>query len=75
HPYTSALLNAVPEPDPHVELKDDLLTGEVADPSDLPSGCAFHPRCRFCEERCRHERPELRELSPNHVAACHLADR
>ena len=74
HPYTMALMNAVPEPDPTIPEKENLLVGEVADPSNLPTGCAFHPRCRFCRDRCREEIPELRHISDGHSAACHFAE-
>ncbi len=73
HPYTMALMDAVPEPDPHAAPNGGLLTGEVADPSNLPSGCAFHPRCRYAREGCREERPGLREVAPGHYAACHFS--
>jgi len=75
HPYTEALMEAVPEPTPHAKEQRALLQGEVADPSDLPPGCAFHPRCHYAEERCRHEAPKLRDLGHAHWTACHLADR
>jgi len=73
HPYTEALLSAVPVPDPRQRAKRIVLEGEVADPSNVPPGCAFHPRCRYAIERCRVERPELAEYAPNQVAACHRA--
>ncbi len=76
HPYTEALLSAVPKPDPR--LRDRglriRLEGEVADPSNPPSGCYFHPRCRFAQERCRHEEPEVREIGNDHWVACHFAE-
>ena len=75
HPYTEALLSAVPVPDPSRRAKRILLSGEVADPSDVPPGCPFHPRCRYAEERCREEVPELREIAPAHSARCHLAEQ
>jgi oligopeptide/dipeptide ABC transporter ATP-binding protein len=74
HPYTQALMMAVPQPDPKLRKERELLPGEVADPSDLPAGCAFHPRCRFAEDRCRTERPAQHDLGDNHFAACHLAE-
>jgi len=74
HPYTAALLEAVPEPAPRAKRKRALLPGEVADPSKLPPGCSFHPRCRLCEARCKTETPDLRELASGHFAACHLAE-
>jgi len=71
HPYTRALLSAVPHPDPDIGMNFDL-HGEVADPADLPDGCAFHPRCGECVDSCTQDRPELRELSPGHFVCCHL---
>ena len=73
HPYTEALLQAVPKPSPGAKRERIVLGGEVADPSNLPPGCAFHPRCRYCEERCKKEPPELRETAEGHSAACHFA--
>ena len=71
HPYTRGLLAAVPHPDPDVPMQA-MLGGEPADPARLPTGCAFHPRCSECFERCRVERPELREVRAGRLAACHL---
>ena len=70
HPYTKALLAAVPWPDPAVRMKFDV-PGEIADPSALPAGCAFHPRCRECFEPCRETRPVLRETGAGRAVACH----
>jgi peptide/nickel transport system ATP-binding protein len=75
HPYTAALMRAVPVPDPRVSGADAILIGEVPSPASPPSGCHFHPRCRFVEERCRREAPVLRELIPGHFARCHLAEQ
>ena len=74
HPYTEALLSAVPVPNPKAKKKRVLLSGEVADPGDAPSGCAFHPRCPYAEARCHREVPELREIAPGHVARCFFSD-
>ena len=74
HPYTEALMNALPVPDPKAKSEHAPLKGEVADPSDLPPGCAFHPRCRYARDRCKQKVPALRELSPGHVVACHRAE-
>ncbi len=74
HPYTSALLAAVPEPDPSKREQAPPLQGEVADPSNLPPGCAFHPRCRFATDECRSLRPDLRMLEGDRAVACHHAE-
>jgi peptide/nickel transport system ATP-binding protein len=74
HPYTEALLSAVPRPDPARRSKRILLTGEVADPSNPPPGCPFHPRCRYVQDRCRSELPDLREAAGGHFARCHFAE-
>jgi peptide/nickel transport system ATP-binding protein len=73
HPYTAALLRAVPVPDPRVAGDDGVLEGEVPSPAAPPSGCYVHPRCRFAEERCRSEAPALAEVAPGHWARCHFA--
>jgi peptide/nickel transport system ATP-binding protein len=72
HPYTEALLSAVPFPKPGAKKKV-LLSGEVADPSNAPPGCAFHPRCAYAEDRCRQDVPDLIEIEPGHHVRCHLA--
>jgi peptide/nickel transport system ATP-binding protein len=72
HPYTEALLAAVPKPDPRLRSQRVLLKGDVANPASPPSGCYFHPRCRYAIERCRTETPDLREIEPGHFVACHL---
>ena len=74
HPYTEALLAAVPIPQPRRNLKRVLLSGEVADPANLPSGCVFHPRCPYTEDRCKTEVPEFREIATGHLTRCHLAE-
>ena len=70
HPYTEALLSAVPVPDPRLRAKRIVLEGDVADPSDPPPGCAFHPRCRYATEQCRIQTPPLEEVSPGHWVRC-----
>ena len=72
HPYTKALLSAVPIPDPVVEARREhtVLGGEVPSPLNPPAGCVFHPRCPMAVERCKQDRPELRELRPGHWVAC-----
>jgi peptide/nickel transport system ATP-binding protein len=73
HPYTEALLSAVPKPDPRLRSQRIILEGDVADPANPPSGCYFHPRCRYAIDRCHTESPELVEISPNHHVSCHRA--
>ena len=73
HPYTEALLSAVPKPDPRLRSERIVLQGEVADPAQPPSGCYFHPRCAYAIDRCRTETPPLEEIAPGHTAACHRA--
>jgi len=74
HPYTEALLSAVPKPDPRLKRQRIILSGEVADASRVPSGCYFHPRCQYAVDRCRTEAPVLREISPDHLVSCHRAE-
>jgi peptide/nickel transport system ATP-binding protein len=74
HPYTEALMSAVPKPDPRYKAKRIILKGDVADPANPPSGCYFHPRCHYAVDRCMHTEPELRELRPNHYVSCHRAE-
>jgi peptide/nickel transport system ATP-binding protein len=74
HPYTAALMRAVPVPDPRVPSGDVALPGEVASPAAPPSGCYFHPRCSFVAEVCRTEPPSLREVAPGHLVRCHRAE-
>ncbi|RKN44935.1 ABC transporter ATP-binding protein [Streptomyces hoynatensis] len=75
HPYTEALLSAVPDPDPTARRRERIvLRGEVADPSRVPPGCPFHPRCFYARERCATEVPQLREIRPGRTAACHFAE-
>ena len=77
HPYTQALLSAIPVADVRKKKKRVPLQGDVPSPAKPPKGCAFHPRCPRCTERCRRERPELKEYAVNgvsHLVACHLAD-
>ncbi len=73
HPYTEALLSAVPKPDPRLRAQRIVLEGEVADPANPPSGCYFHPRCRYAVEVCRTETPRLEQIQPGHFVSCHRA--
>ena len=73
HPYTRALLSAVPVVDPDSKRQRILLAGDVPSPIHPPTGCPFHPRCPVAEARCRSEVPPLRDIAPDHQAACHLA--
>ncbi|MBI9046556.1 MAG: dipeptide ABC transporter ATP-binding protein [Anaerolineaceae bacterium] len=75
HPYTTALMSAIPNPDPDIKRERIILEGDVPSPLNPPAGCRFHPRCRFAVEQCSQEEPELREIQPGHKVACHLADR
>ena len=77
HPYTEALLSAVPKPDPRLAGRGEgiILEGDVADPSRPPSGCYFHPRCRYAQDRCSKEEPGLRDLGGGHFVACHFAEQ
>lgn len=74
HPYTEALLSAVPQANPRLKREQILLGGEIANPAKPPSGCYLHPRCRYAKEICAEVAPEWREHSPGHYASCHRAD-
>jgi oligopeptide/dipeptide ABC transporter ATP-binding protein len=73
HPYTQALISAIPKLDPDTKRQRIILSGDVPSPIHPPGGCPFHPRCPIAEPRCKTEVPELREINPGHHAACHLA--
>ena len=75
HPYTEALLSAVPIPDPTLKKKRMILTGDVPSPVNPPSGCRFHTRCPYKEDRCVAEEPPMREISTGHFAACHFSEK
>ena len=75
HPYTEALLSAIPRPDPDRPLPETGgIEGELPDPANPPRGCYFHPRCPYAEAICREQEPPLVEVAPDHIAACHFAD-
>ena len=73
HPYTEALLSAVPQPDPRLKMERIILSGEVANPANPPSGCYFHPRCQYAKDLCRKENPKLKEINSEHYVSCHFA--
>lgn len=75
HPYTEALLSAVPKTVPRRNPQRIILKGDVADPANPPSGCYFHPRCPYAIDRCQTEAPALREMGPGRKVACHLAEK
>ena len=74
HPYTEALLSAVPVPDPDAAKQRIILKGDVPSPINPPPGCRFHTRCPYAFERCTREEPEMREVLPAQFVACHLRD-
>jgi oligopeptide/dipeptide ABC transporter ATP-binding protein len=74
HPYTEALLSAVPIPNPRIKREKRILQGDVPSPIKPPPGCHFHTRCPYAEERCRIEEPKLKQVAPGHTVACHLRD-
>jgi peptide/nickel transport system ATP-binding protein len=73
HPYTEALMSAIPAANPHEIMQPVFLTGEIPNPADPPSGCYFHLRCHYVKEQCKVETPEWQEHLPGHFAACHFA--
>ncbi|MEA4907514.1 MAG: ABC transporter ATP-binding protein [Chloroflexi bacterium] len=75
HPYTRALMAAVPVPDPHERRTTLMPEGEIPNPINPPSGCRFHPRCPYAQAICSQEEPVLRELRPEHQVACHFAEQ
>lgn len=73
HPYSAALVSAVPVPNPEYRGRAHVLAGEVPSPINPPTGCRFHPRCRFAQEVCKEDVPELRDMGDGHLVACHFA--
>lgn len=74
HPYTKALLSAVPIPDPTIKRERILLKGDIPSPANPPSGCTFHTRCPFAQSLCKEQVPEFKELRDGHFVACHYAE-
>ena len=72
HPYTQALISAIPEPDPRKKKERIILVGDVPSPIDPPKGCTFHPRCAHAKPECQQVKPTLKEVKPGHRVACHL---
>jgi peptide/nickel transport system ATP-binding protein len=75
HPYTEALLSAVPKTDPRLRTKRIVLEGDVADPAHPPTGCYFHPRCKYARENCATETPQLRDIGGGHLVSCLYAEQ
>jgi peptide/nickel transport system ATP-binding protein len=75
HPYTEALMSAIPALDPDDVMKPVILEGEIPSPANPPSGCPFHPRCSYAQAVCKEEFPAWKEYRPGHFAACHFADQ
>ena len=74
HPYTEALMSAVPIADPTIRQERIQLMGEIPNPANPPSGCFFHTRCRYCTDKCKQEAPDYKEITPGHFVACHRAE-
>jgi peptide/nickel transport system ATP-binding protein len=72
HPYTQALISAIPVPDPDYKMDRVVLEGSIPSPANPPSGCKFHTRCSSCMEICKHQAPVQKEIEPGHFVVCHL---
>jgi oligopeptide transport system ATP-binding protein len=72
HPYTQALLSAVPIPDPDLKRERIILEGDIPSPANPPKGCKFHTRCPFAKDICKEQVPELKDVGGGHFVACHL---
>jgi oligopeptide/dipeptide ABC transporter ATP-binding protein len=75
HPYTIALMSAIPIPDPDAKRERIILKGDVPSPLNPPKGCRFHPRCPWAIDICSQEEPEFKELRPGHMVACWVAEK
>jgi len=75
HPYTRALLQAIPSLDSEPGSKKKLLQGDIPSPMNPPNGCVFNTRCPYCDELCKTKEPEYREIVPNHMITCHYAEK
>jgi oligopeptide/dipeptide ABC transporter ATP-binding protein len=73
HPYTEALLSAIPPADPDIHTERIMLIGDVPSPANPPAGCIFHPRCNYVQPQCSQQEPQLTELSTGHFVSCHFA--
>lgn len=74
HPYTEALMSAIPAPEPDDPMRPIILRGEMPSPANPPSGCHFHPRCRYAQDICKTTKPEWKEYQPDHFSVCHFSD-
>jgi len=75
HPYTQALLSAIPKSNPRINKTRTVLVGDIPSPANPPKGCKFHTRCHFCQDICKEQVPELREVEPGHFVSCHFAGK
>lgn len=75
HPYTKALLQAIPSIESDSGVKKELLQGDIPSPIDPPMGCVFHTRCPYCDEVCKTEEPVYREIAPSHMITCHYGEK